>query len=174
FSQADGLGSNMVRSLRSDRAGRMWVGTDGGGVSVLESGRWRTLTMADGLNNDRIFEILEDRAGRMWFSTLGAGASRWDGRSFTSFGSDEGLSTNELPCPCGSGKKLGECHGPNPGAHVQEFLEDREGRIWFGCSGGLFRLEGDRVINITKDGPWPAIGSATSNEEPDDAPDRDG
>ncbi|MFK7961163.1 MAG: two-component regulator propeller domain-containing protein, partial [Phycisphaerales bacterium] len=46
FSQADGLGSNMVRSLRSDRAGRMWVGTDGGGVSVLESGRWRTLTMA--------------------------------------------------------------------------------------------------------------------------------
>lgn len=91
----------------------------------------------------------------MWFSTLGAGACRYDGTAFKAFGADQGLSINDFPCPCGSGRLYRDCHGPND-AHVQEIFEDKDGILWFGCSGGLFRLEGDFVVNVTRNGPWPS------------------
>jgi ligand-binding sensor domain-containing protein len=155
FTTKDGLGGNMVRSIRGDRDGRIWIGSDGGGVSRLDGDEWRTFTTKDGLSGDRVWEILEDSAGNMWFSTLGAGACRWDGKVFTQFSVDRGLDTNGFPCPCGSGFTFGTCHGPG-GGHVQEFLEDKDGVLWFGCSGGLFRLEGERVVNVTREGPWKA------------------
>lgn len=155
YTKKDGLAGNLVRSLREDRRGRVWIGTDGGGVSCFDGAVFRTFTSKDGLNNDRIFEILEDRSGNMWFSTLGAGACRFDGASFKPFGVDQGLTINDLPCPCGSGIEHKNCHGPG-GGHVQEIFEDKDGVLWFGCSGGLFRLEGESFVNVTRNGPWPA------------------
>jgi ligand-binding sensor domain-containing protein len=155
YTTKDGLGGNMVRAIAGDRHGRIWIGSDGGGVSRLEGDDWRTFTMEDGLSGDRVYEILEDSAGNMWFSTLGAGACRWDGKVFTRFSVDQGLDTNGFACPCGSGFTFATCHGPG-GGHVQEFFEDKDGVLWFGCSGGLFRLEGERVVNVTREGPWKA------------------
>ena len=155
YAMKDGLGGNLVRSIAQDRHGRIWVGSDGGGVSRLDGDGWRTFTTKDGLSGDRVYEILEDSAGNMWFSTLGAGACRWDGTVFTQFSVDRGLDTNGFACPCGSGFTFGTCHGPG-GGHVQEFFEDKDGVLWFGCSGGLFRLEGERIVNVTREGPWKA------------------
>lgn len=153
YTTRNGLAGNMVRCIAGDRRGRIWIGTDGHGVSCIDGATFRTYTKANGLNNDRVYEILEDRAGNIWFSTLGAGACRYDGRTFTAFGEAQGLTTNDLPCPCGSGIAHGKCHGPI-GAHVQEFFEDRDGVLWLGCSGGLFRLYGETIINVTRNGPW--------------------
>ncbi len=155
YTTKEGLGGNLVRAIAGDRHGRIWIGSDGGGVSRLEGDEWRTFTMKDGLSGDRVYEILEDSAGNMWFSTLGAGACRWDGAVFTRFSVDQGLDTNGFACPCGSGFTFGTCHGPG-GGHVQEFFEDKDGVPWLGCSGGLFRLEGERVVNVTRVGPWKA------------------
>ncbi len=154
YTTKDGLAGNVVRSIAGDRLGRIWIGTNGGGVSCYDGTTFQNFTQKDGLNNDRVYEILEDSAGNMWFSTLGAGACRYDGTSFTAFGVDQGLSINDLPCPCGSGQIFKQCHGPN-GGHVQEIFEDRDGVLWFGCSGGLFRLDGTSLVNVTRDGPWP-------------------
>lgn len=153
YTTKEGLGGNMVCSIAQDRNGRVWIGSDGGGVSRLEGRAVRTFTTEDGLTSDRVWEIREDRAGNMWFSTLGAGACRWDGEAFRPFGVAQGLSVNEFPCECGSGFTFGTCHGPS-GGHVQEIFEDRDGVLWFGCSGGLFRLEGERLVNVTREGPW--------------------
>jgi ligand-binding sensor domain-containing protein len=158
YTAREGLGGNMVRSIARDRMGRVWVGTEGGGVSRLDGDSWRTFTTKDGLAGDRVWEIREDRDGNMWFSTLGEGACRWDGKEFRAFGVAQGLVVNELPCPCGSGFTYGTCHGPG-GGHVQEIFEDRDGVLWFGCSGGLFRLEGERFVNVTREGPWMAAGA---------------
>lgn len=155
YTTKDGLGSDLVRSIRADRRGRIWIGTDGGGVSCLDGTAVRTYTHEDGLCNDRIFEILQVRNDDIWFSTLGAGACRYDGTTFTAYGAAQGLSTDDHPCPCGSGARSRDCHGPF-GPHVQEFCEDRAGVLWLGCSGGLFRLDGERFVNVTRDGPWPA------------------
>lgn len=154
YTAKDGLAGNLVRSLREDRRGRIWIGTDGGGVSCFDGKTFQTFTTKDGLGTDRVYEILEDRDGNMWFSTLGAGACRYDGTTFKKFGVDQGLSVNELACACGSGYRAKDCHGPG-GGHVQEILQDTDGNLWFGCSGGLFRLENERFINVTRNGPWP-------------------
>lgn len=154
YTAKDGLAGNMVRSIAEDRRGRIWIGADGGGVSCYDGAAFRTFTTKDGLSSDRVYEIREDRAGNMWFSTLGAGACRYDGVSFAPFGVDQGLTVNDLPCPCGSGNIYGKCHGPG-GGHVQEIFEDQDGILWFGCSGGLFRLENGLFVNVTRNGPWP-------------------
>ena len=154
YTTKEGLGGNLVRAIGGDRRGRVWVGSDGGGVSCFDGSGWRTFTSADGLSNDRVFDILEDRVGNMWFSTLGAGASRYDGTSFAAFGAARGLGLDDVRCACGSGLKARDCHVPG-GIHVQDLFEDREGRLWAGCSGGLFRLEQDAFINVTRGGPWP-------------------
>lgn len=154
YTTAQGLGGNMVRAIKGDSRGRIWIGSDGGGVTCIDGADIRAFTTKDGLTGDRVYEILEDNAGNMWFSTLGAGACRYNGASFAPFGVDQGLSINDLPCPCGSGWTLGECHGP-AGGHVQEIFQDMNGVLWFGCSGGLFRLENDRFIHVTREGPWP-------------------
>lgn len=154
YTTADGLAGDQVRAIEEDRQGVIWIGTNGGGVSTINGTTIKNYTEADGLNNNRVYEIYETNDGALWFSTLGAGASRYDGNAFTPVGEAQGLTMNHLPCPCGSGSIFKDCHGPN-GAHVQAFYEDTNGEFWFGCSGGLFRLVGDRVVNVTRDGPWP-------------------
>lgn len=148
FTTADGLAGNLVRAITGDRRGRIWIGTDGGGASRYDGATFRNFDAGDGLSNCRIFEILEDRAGNMWFSTLGAGACRWDGTTFTAFREDHDLVLFDRPAR----------------SHVQEFFEDRDGVLWIGCSGGLFRFDGATFVNVTKDGPWPERRDARATD----------
>jgi ligand-binding sensor domain-containing protein len=37
---------------------------------------------------------------------------------------------------------------------IQSILEDRNGMLWFGFSGGLFRFNGTAITNVYKAGPW--------------------
>lgn len=142
YTVADGLAGNIVRCIRQDRHGQIWIGTNGGGVSRFDGTSFETFTRKDGLGNNRIYEIFEDSTGNLWFSTLGSGVSRYDGTTFTRFGVKHGL-VNMHP------------QSDPANIHVQEIHEDRDGRLWFGCSGGLFRLDGDRFVNVTRNGPWP-------------------
>lgn len=152
YTTKEGLAGNMVRCIVGDRHGNVWIGANGGGASRYDGATFRNFTEKDGLNNDRVYEILEDRAGNMWFSTLGAGACRYDGVSFTAFGPDPELIINGRPAR----------------GHVQEFFEDKDGILWIGCSGGLFRFDGETFINVTRQGPWPVRGhGAGAGHEPD-------
>ncbi len=146
YAQKDGLAGNIVRCIVGDRRGRIWIGTNGDGVSRYDGTAFRNFTTKDGLNNDRVYEILEDKAGNMWFSTLGAGACRYDGKSFTAFREDQALMINGRPAR----------------SHVQEFFEDKDGILWLGCSGGLFRFDGESFINVTRNGPWPESAKGTT------------
>ncbi len=152
YSTKNGLVSNDVRSIHADRQGRIWVGTDGRGVSYLADGVWTSLTKEDGLSNNRIYEIFQDRSGNMWFSTLGMGAVRYDGKAFTAFREDHGLMINGFPAR----------------GHVQEFYEDKDGVLWIGCSGGLFRFDGTTFVNVKRNGPWPS--RARVSEPADQSP----
>jgi len=40
------------------------------------------------------------------------------------------------------------------GEYFTDLLQDKNGNMWFGYSGGVFRLEGGSFINVTKNGPW--------------------
>lgn len=132
YSTADGLGSNQVLCVHADRRGRIWLGTNGGGVTRIDGAAIQTWSSADGLGNDRVWDLMEDRQGVLWFATLGAGVTRFDGTAFTTYGQERGLTAG----------------------HVQNIFEDHDGTLWLGCSGGLFRREGDGFVNVTRDGSW--------------------
>lgn len=75
-------------------------------------------TVADGLAHNEINRIIRDSRGFLWFCTAG-GLSRFDGYSFTNFGTDQGLGH----------------------ANVTDLLETRNGEYWVATGGGLFRFD---------------------------------
>jgi ligand-binding sensor domain-containing protein len=68
--------------------------------------------------SDNVHCALQDKAGNLWFGTTGEGVYRYDGKLFTQFTKNDGLSSNT----------------------VWSILEDRNGNIWIGTDVGLCRL----------------------------------
>ncbi|MBE7469676.1 MAG: hypothetical protein DPW09_31665 [Anaerolineae bacterium] len=77
WNRADGLASHNLTSIAADKAGHIWVGTDGKGVSEFDGQTWRTYTAANGLADDSVLAIAVDGAGHKWFGTRG-GLSEFD------------------------------------------------------------------------------------------------
>jgi ligand-binding sensor domain-containing protein len=73
-----------------------------------------------------------DRAGDIWFPVENSGIYRYSGGSFRRYHETEGLTSNAVQCT----------------------YQDRDGRLWFGGYGGLFRLKGERIVCVTTGGPW--------------------
>ncbi len=74
----------------------------------------------------------QDKNGNIWFSNWG-GAYRYDGNTFTSFTTKDGLPSE-----------------------VTRIIEDKKGNLWFGASDGLRRYDG-KTFTYFKDGlinPW--------------------
>lgn len=66
---------------------------------------------------------LQDKAGNLWFGTTGEGLYRYDGKSFTQFTTNDGLSDNT----------------------VYSLAEDKAGNIWIGTADGLSRYDGKKI-----------------------------
>jgi len=70
--------AGLVSSLLRDRQGRLWVGTFGGGISVMTgrdaAGRpqFRRIGVAEGLPNPNVNKLLLDGTGLVWASTDGS------------------------------------------------------------------------------------------------------
>jgi len=74
--------------------------------------------------------MLADEAGNIWFGT-DAGASRYDGKTFTNFTTQDGLSGNS----------------------VNSIAQDRTGRLWFATTAGVSRYDGKSFTDFrAKDG----------------------
>ena len=84
------------------------------------TGVWKHYTVRDGLPDMKIECLFVDSADRLWIGTHDRGAVCFDGSSFQSFIKAEGL----------------------VGDGVFSITEDREGALWFGTMGGLFRFDG--------------------------------
>lgn len=83
------LSANMISTLAYDAKGRLWIGTFGGGICVLDGhdgrGNWRfqRIGQEQGLPNENIAKILADSEGYMWAST-DDGLVRFDPKNFSS------------------------------------------------------------------------------------------
>lgn len=133
--QPDSLSHNVLRSLHVDAGGRLWIGTEGGGLNRHDPGaegfvRYRAPASAGAgrLGHDFIFAIASDRQGRLWIGTEGAGLDRLD--------PDNGQWQPVRP-PRG-GDLLG--HAP-----ITALQFDRQDRLWIATrGGGVGVLSGDR------------------------------
>jgi len=62
----------------------------------MRKGHWESYALIDGLPAVDVFAILEDREGYLWFGTEGGGVSRYDGESFVTLTTENGLADNSV------------------------------------------------------------------------------
>jgi signal transduction histidine kinase/ligand-binding sensor domain-containing protein/DNA-binding NarL/FixJ family response regulator len=88
-----------VRSLHEDRQRNIWLGTQDGGLFVLNRNteKFRRFTANDGLPNNSILGILEDDKNNLWLSTF-KGISKLciKNFSFHNFTESDGLQSNQF------------------------------------------------------------------------------
>jgi diguanylate cyclase (GGDEF)-like protein len=126
FSAQEGLPSEQVSALFEDRKGRLWVGTDGGGLARFEGGRFVLEPSREALGKS-IRALVEDEEG-LWIGTEeGLALLRQDG-TLSSFTPDEGLSRRS----------------------VRSLLLDRDGVLWVGTDLGLNRMKEGRFTAFTR------------------------
>jgi ligand-binding sensor domain-containing protein/signal transduction histidine kinase len=123
FGEKDGFTEQSVWSMDADAEGNVWIGTNGKGVYRFDGESFKNYTTADGPANDTVWQVLADSEGYIWFGT-NKGLDRFDGKSFRHFDASDGLAGEEF---CG-----------------EACWEDAQGRLWFGCVGGLNLYQPDR------------------------------
>ncbi len=129
-----GLAHSTVMAICDDDEGRLWIGTDGGGLDALDPERGTVEHHRHdpreprSLATDRVFCCCHDRAGQLWVGTYGGGVHKGDPRQ------DRFLHYR--------------CHpeDPNSLSHsiVWSVCEDRDLLLWAGTDGGLDRIDRHR------------------------------
>ena len=107
---ANGRELPKIRSLLEDHEGNLWVGTIGTGLIRLRQAPLTAYGKDEGLSDSAFDSVLQDREGRIW---LGGDLLYWfDGHGFHLF----------------------------PGVKsVRAIAQTRDGDLWFGGYGGLYR-----------------------------------
>ena len=150
FTKSDGLVSNNIQAISEDKKGNIWFGTrivekdnpnpdrrsGDGGLNMFDGNSIVTFSDQEGLSRSDIYAISKDKMGNMWIGANGLGVYRYDGESFFLY---KGTDRMDLTYHIG----------------VQSILEDRNGVIWLGMSGGLFRLEGASIKHVPQSSLWP-------------------
>ena len=125
------IGAGGAIALLEDRAGDLWIATNGGGLTRRRGDRFTRYTRQDGLSNDHAMCLLEDRAGRLWVGTDGGGINLFQDGRFTTLTTKDGL----------------------PNDRVHALAEGAEGGLWIGTAGGLARYHDGRFsVYTTADG----------------------
>ena len=127
----------------------LWVGTYGGGLSRVESGRITTYTTRQGLFDDVIFEILEDGRGRLWMS-CNKGIFSVSVSDLESFAAGRQASVHSIAYGRSDGMRNAEANGGSPAG-----LRTEDGRLWFATAGGLVALD-PAAVTRSRDAP-PAL-----------------
>jgi signal transduction histidine kinase/ligand-binding sensor domain-containing protein len=117
FTQASGLGSDLVGSMVRDTSGDLWVATLAG-LSRLHDGKISNYTTADGLSSNVITALLSRQNGTLLIGTQDHGWNLWDGRKFS--------------------KAL--AGGMNQ-ASIHAILDDGDGHLWFATGDGIARCD---------------------------------
>ncbi|SHM49887.1 Signal transduction histidine kinase [Chitinophaga jiangningensis] len=126
------LAYNKVSSLFLDKCGRLWVATNGGGISIIYTGDGSAAAHIPAGNSNytlasaSVSAIYEDTEGRKWIGTLRGGVNIIDPKKdrFQSYLHDP-LNNNSLPSN-----------------FIFAFCEEKDGTIWVGTDGqGLSRWQ---------------------------------
>ena len=157
FTKKDGLASNCAQDMEEDNEGNIWFTsrvaekdapdadkrTGDGGLSKYSplanqtnNKTFTSFSEIKGLSKNDIYNIYKDKRGDLWIGANGTGLYRYDGKEFKLFNKTDRPDLN------------------NNFRGIQSMVEDRNGNLWIGCSGGLYRLSGTSIINVTEDGPW--------------------
>ena len=159
-------GQHGARVIFQDHLGRFWCE---GNVGVLrfDGTSWTDFDIGIAFNN-YVTTIIEDHAGNIWVGTTGSGVHRYDGASWVSYGTADGLGSNAI-------RGIAEDHSGNiwtaswdagvsrfDGTTWSRYSEpalasfsvngiavDHSNNIWFATARGLTRFDGSTWRNFT-------------------------
>jgi len=80
YNRDNGLLSNTINHLALDKSGRLWISTEGGGVSVLQGDSLMNYGKEDGLPSNRVQSAALGPDGTAWVATKNGLARIRDGR----------------------------------------------------------------------------------------------
>ena len=138
FTKNEGLCSNNVSNIIEDKEGNIWFSclssdhpnaVSEGGLNRFDGTSMIQFPQTKGLFENDIYTIYPARSGSVWIGATGVGIYRYDREEFTLF--------DETDKPYWT-RYLG----------IQSMLEDRQGTLWVGFSGGLFRFNGKSFNNV--------------------------
>ncbi len=142
FSKKDGLCSNNITSIIEDQQHNIWFAcmqsyqpemTNDGGVCKYNGETFTQFTAMKGLSENDIYTIYEDNKGSIWIGATGLGVYRYYMGTFTLYNKTDRM---DLTYSLG----------------LQDALEDSQGRLWFGFSGGLFRMHRKLIVHVSENG----------------------
>ncbi|RDC61829.1 Histidine kinase [Adhaeribacter pallidiroseus] len=138
------LNNDLVRSVVQEPNGKIWVGTDHGGINVIDKATktvdylLQNLDEEQSISQNSIYALYRDRAGIMWVGTFKAGISYYH--------------PNSIKFP------VYRHQASNPGSlpfnDVNRFVEDAQGNIYIGTNGGgllYFNRATNRYQQFTHD-----------------------
>ena len=126
FGVAEGLPANQVWCLLPEPDGTIWVGTASGGLARFDGQEFIRWNAPESFRNSTVRDVRRDPQGVLW-ACNSRGLARFDGREWTlRYPQENGL--------------------PVATTWVTEW--DAAGRMWVGTGNGLFRLEGERFIEM--------------------------
>ena len=121
----DGLASNWVSTIYEDAKSNIWVGTWGGGVSIINNNKIVTINKDKGLVDNNIRLITEDREGNVLLGTKENGLLIYKGSQFVSYSIQNGLINEQ----------------------VWAILRDDKGQDWLGTNEGISVFKDSKLIN---------------------------
>ena len=118
------LSNNRTYALHRDKSRRLWIGTGGGGLNVLNTNSGIITKFIHNPNDEASISsnnlrcIFEDSKGRIWIGTEDAGLNLYNQGAFIRYLSDENdifsISSND----------------------IRSIIEDKNGDLWIGTFGG--------------------------------------
>jgi ligand-binding sensor domain-containing protein/signal transduction histidine kinase len=168
------LRENSVLCLRTGRDGRLWIGTDGGGLVEMHNGSFRAFTPSDGFTDGFIRALFEDRGGALWVATdsglfrVKAGrvdrADKWPDMPTSGFHNVFEDHSGRIWVGAGrlfaiqEGQPLEYTLGRDDNQHhVKSIAETADGSIWVGTISGLYRLEPGNTRFAQVPGIWGTV-----------------
>ncbi|MFN8254474.1 MAG: two-component regulator propeller domain-containing protein [Bacteroidales bacterium] len=128
YTERQGLCNNMVLDLLEDKGGFLWIATLGG-ISIYDGKKFVELNVKKGFFKAN--SIIEDKKGNFWFTSNMQGLIKFDGRYFTYYTDEQGLTSNHVI--------------------FNNLIEDRDGNIWVGTDKGINCFDGKSFTQITAD-----------------------
>jgi signal transduction histidine kinase len=133
YTQANGLGSDLVGAMVRDSAGSLWIATFAG-LSRLKSGKIINFTTANGLSSNVVTALLPRAGGSLLVGTQDHGWNLWNGEKFSAV-QDSVLKDTS----------------------VHAILDDGQNHLWFATGKGIARCDCTMTVDCTH---WIEFGPA--------------
>ncbi len=140
YTDADGLPSNGVITVREDRGGNIWAGTYNG-LAMFRDGHFVSCNDEPGSPRGFVRAIYEDADGTLWFGTYGDGLVRYRDGRFFNYRVEDGMFNNG----------------------VFAILDDDRGNFWMSSNRGIHRVS-KQELNDYADGSIPKLNSVSYNQ----------